>query len=78
MIRCSNPSCPHGMWFHLECLNLPAEEVPDGAADWWCNPACQSTNRQDNPFIVSANNMIQMNQQSYVPTQTAKMERNSI
>ena len=43
MIRCRNPSCSHGMWFHLECLNLPAEEVPDGAADWWCHPACQST-----------------------------------
>ncbi len=36
MIGCDNPQC-EGQWFHLECLNITMEDVPDG--EWYC-PDC--------------------------------------
>ena len=42
MIQCSNMNCDRGLWFHLECLDEPLDEIPEG--DWWCSDNCQQTN----------------------------------
>ena len=43
MTRCSNPTCPMGLWFHLDCLGLCTEDISKGNLDWWCTPKCRST-----------------------------------
>lgn len=39
MLACSNPDCPLGLWFHIDCLQL--EEGTDTSGDWCCSPGCQ-------------------------------------
>ena len=40
MIGCSAASrCPNGEWFHLRCVGLAEEDIPDG--DWWCSDVCE-------------------------------------
>ena len=43
MTRCSNPTCPMGLWFHLDCLGLCTDDIPKGNLDWWCTPKCRSS-----------------------------------
>lgn len=40
LIGCDNDHCTI-KWFHLSCVNMTMEEVPDG--DWFC-PDCSQTN----------------------------------
>ena len=40
LIGCDNDCCTI-QWFHLSCVNMTMEEVPDG--DWFC-PDCRQTN----------------------------------
>ena len=39
MVQCENGQCPNGEWFHLECLMLEEDDLPDG--DWFCTPQCE-------------------------------------
>lgn len=39
MIFCDNRKCSRGQWFHLECVNLTEDEVPDDA--WFCSANCK-------------------------------------
>ena len=39
MVRCSNPDCCFGAWFHVTCMNV--DMVPAG--DWWCSDECRDT-----------------------------------
>ena len=45
MVLCENPHCPNGRWFHLECVNLQQEDVPDG--DWFCSEEFQLEKQYD-------------------------------
>ncbi|ODV61240.1 uncharacterized protein ASCRUDRAFT_70439 [Ascoidea rubescens DSM 1968] len=35
MIACDNTECPHGGWFHVSCLNINIDHLPN--ASWYCN-----------------------------------------
>ena len=37
MVACDNANCPHGKWFHLECLQIKA---PPRSRTWYC-PDCR-------------------------------------
>ena len=40
MIECSaRTNCLNGNWFHLQCIHMAAQDIPDG--DWWCSEACR-------------------------------------
>ena len=39
MIECSGYRCPGNNWFHLECLDMTEDDVPDD--DFYCTPACE-------------------------------------
>uniref|UniRef100_A0ABM0N1J3 Uncharacterized protein LOC102808213 n=1 Tax=Saccoglossus kowalevskii TaxID=10224 RepID=A0ABM0N1J3_SACKO len=42
MIECSALSqCKRGRWFHLDCVELQPESVPDD--EWWCSPDCEQS-----------------------------------
>ena len=60
MIRCSNPDCPVGSWYHVSCVEVTV--VPDD--DWWCCDECRDTRRslfclckrvQSGPVVKCAN-----------------------
>ena len=46
MIYCNNQDCDKGTWFHLECLGMEEDEVPEG--EWFCCEDCRisSTSRR--------------------------------
>ncbi|KAK3105421.1 hypothetical protein FSP39_024916 [Pinctada imbricata] len=48
MIECSGPRCRCGKWFHLTCIQMTQDEVPDG--DWFRND-CE-TLRSLYPFCI--------------------------
>ena len=40
MVECSGGEhCEDGWWFHIECLGMTREDMPDG--DWWCSERCR-------------------------------------
>ena len=39
MIYCNNSECKEGSWFHLECLGMEEEDVPED--DWFCSESCK-------------------------------------
>ena len=39
MIYCCNSKCERGSWFHLECLGMDEDDVPEG--DWYCSEDCK-------------------------------------
>ena len=40
MIECSGQrKCPNGHWFHLKCVGVSPDNVPDD--DWWCSDQCK-------------------------------------
>lgn len=39
MIYCANRHCERGVWFHLECMEMEEDDVPDG--DWFCSEDCK-------------------------------------
>ncbi|KAJ8297376.1 hypothetical protein KUTeg_023907 [Tegillarca granosa] len=41
MIFCDNRKCKRGQWFHLDCVNLLEDEVPEGA--WFCSDICKKS-----------------------------------
>ncbi|KAL3867568.1 hypothetical protein ACJMK2_040455 [Sinanodonta woodiana] len=40
MIFCENRNCDRGIWFHLECIEMDVENVPDG--NWFCSNDCET------------------------------------
>lgn len=40
MVYCANKDCMFGGWFHLDCLGLEEDDVPDG--NWWCSLECKN------------------------------------
>jgi len=40
MIECEGPGCGNGRWFHLECVGLTEDSVPEGS--WFCSTTCRS------------------------------------
>lgn len=41
MIECSAQKlCKRGHWFHLTCINMSEEDVPE-EEDWWCSKDCE-------------------------------------
>ncbi|KAL3890183.1 hypothetical protein ACJMK2_002475 [Sinanodonta woodiana] len=41
MICCENRNCDRGIWFHLECIEMDVENVPDGS--WFCSNDCKTS-----------------------------------
>ena len=39
MIFCDNKNCTKGNWFHLECMEMAEEDVPDDK--WYCSEECR-------------------------------------
>jgi predicted nucleic acid-binding Zn ribbon protein len=35
--------CPTGVWFHLDCMDMEDEEIPEG--DWFCSDNCKKQKR---------------------------------
>jgi len=62
MVRCSNPECQNGSWFHYDCVGITS--APDDF-DWWCSDDCRSTGssavcrcnqvRTGSPLVICAN-----------------------
>ncbi|XP_069114331.1 LOW QUALITY PROTEIN: uncharacterized protein [Argopecten irradians] len=44
MVFCSGKKCPNGTWFHLECVEMTEDEVPDG--EWYCSQECKTGKKQ--------------------------------
>ncbi|XP_069129357.1 uncharacterized protein [Argopecten irradians] len=44
MVFCSGKKCPNGTWFHLECVGMTEDEVPDG--EWYCSQECKTGKKQ--------------------------------
>lgn len=40
MVYCENKNCPNGVWFHLECMDMTPDDVPDGK--WYCSDDCRN------------------------------------
>ncbi|XP_014672567.1 PREDICTED: uncharacterized protein LOC106813035 [Priapulus caudatus] len=40
MVKCENKKCRRGQWFHLKCIDLAEEDLPDG--DWFCSQQCNN------------------------------------
>ncbi len=38
MIFCENRNCPRGKWFHLDCVNMSEDDIPD--EKWYCCETC--------------------------------------
>ena len=43
MIECSNGACTHGDWFHLACVMLTEETIPEEDEQWYCTDTCRGT-----------------------------------
>ncbi|XP_070542604.1 uncharacterized protein [Ptychodera flava] len=43
MIECSNAECGYGRWFHLPCVLLNEDTVPE-TDDWFCTDTCRGLN----------------------------------
>ncbi|XP_014678940.1 PREDICTED: uncharacterized protein LOC106818780 [Priapulus caudatus] len=41
MIFCENRNCRRGTWFHLECIGMKEDDVPDGK--WYCCISCHTS-----------------------------------
>ena len=39
MVFCSNMNCPNDVRFHLDCMNMENEDIPEG--DWFCSDNCK-------------------------------------
>lgn len=39
MMFCDNRNCPRGVWFHIECLDMEEDDIPEGA--WYCSTTCE-------------------------------------
>ena len=39
MVFCNNRNCQRGVWFHIECVNMEEEDIPEGA--WYCSGDCE-------------------------------------
>ena len=39
MIECSGVNCPGNNWYHLECIGMEEEDVPDD--DYYCSDQCR-------------------------------------
>jgi hypothetical protein len=39
MIFCNNRNCPRGIWFHIECIDMEEEDIPEG--HWYCCDDCE-------------------------------------
>ena len=39
MVLCENTHCENGGWFHLDCVGITTEELPDG--DFFCSKKCE-------------------------------------
>ena len=39
---CREDKCPHGEWFHINCVGMEEDEVPDGKGDWFCTEHCEA------------------------------------
>lgn len=40
MIECSGFRCPGNNWFHLECIDMDEDDVPE-EADYFCSEGCE-------------------------------------
>ena len=38
-IKCENHKCVYNQWFHLECVNISPDNVPD--EKWFCSQVCK-------------------------------------
>ena len=41
MVRCCNPSCELGCWFHLKCVDL--DHKPGIFEEWYCSDECSAS-----------------------------------
>ena len=40
MIYCFNKNCQFGQWFHLECIGLSEDDIPE--VSWFCSDICRN------------------------------------
>ncbi|XP_061190751.1 uncharacterized protein LOC133198767 [Saccostrea echinata] len=52
MLFCSYTKCRKGQWFHIDCLGMSEEDVPEG--DWFCSEECRKLkNSRKNKSAIS-------------------------
>ena len=39
MVYCDNKNCPRGVWFHLDCVDMEEDDIPEGK--WYCCDECR-------------------------------------
>ncbi|XP_011675168.2 uncharacterized protein LOC105443560 [Strongylocentrotus purpuratus] len=44
MLFCENPSCRRGSWFHLSCMNMTLEDVPEDK--YYCSIECSQASQK--------------------------------
>ncbi|XP_003729577.2 uncharacterized protein LOC586013 isoform X1 [Strongylocentrotus purpuratus] len=53
MLFCENPSCRRGSWFHLSCMNMSLEDVPEDK--YYCSIECsQASQKKKRVFVFHA------------------------
>ena len=51
MVYCKNNSCKRGSWFHLSCMNMTAEDVPE--RDYYCSVDCAKSSKKRKGVLSS-------------------------
>ncbi|XP_078329533.1 uncharacterized protein LOC111133019 isoform X2 [Crassostrea virginica] len=57
MVFCDNRNCPKGVWFHIDCLNMDEEDIPEGV--WYCSTTCEEekAKRKSQRKMTTANTL---------------------
>ena len=50
MVMCDYPLCKLGGWFHISCLNMSPEDIPEG--DFYCSTECSEASKQYKGVIL--------------------------
>ena len=50
MLFCENPSCRRGTWFHLSCMNMSLEDVPEDK--YYCSIECSQASQKKKRVVV--------------------------
>lgn len=52
MVECDNEEWEEGTWFHLECVGLEEDNIPD---EWFCYDKCRKVKNKDYEHILLKN-----------------------
>ncbi|XP_062611695.1 uncharacterized protein LOC134273511 isoform X2 [Saccostrea cucullata] len=59
MVFCENRNCPRGVWFHIDCIDMEEDDIPEGV--WFCSSGCEKEkSAKKNKKKTVANNLRDM------------------